>query len=132
MKNLEFQDYSATVEDQDGDQHESVISAAVIRDEHVYVTDSAGNRTRREVMTPTGARQVQAGDVFVETEKPGVYDYLNAVAWASTGYAEGAEDAPEDEADTEPEVVTDPEPVEPTPAAKKAAAKRSLPNGGNS
>ena len=124
MKNLEFQDYSATVEDQDGDEHESVIRAAVVKDEHVYVLDANGNKTRREVMTPTGARAVQAGDVFVETEKPGVYDYLNAAAWASTAYSEDAEEDSEEE---------DPEPTpEPTPApAKKAAAKRALPGNGN-
>lgn len=111
MKNLDFQDYTATVEDSDGDDHESTVRAAVITDELVYLTDEDGNKHRREVMTPTGARGVQAGDVFVETEKPGVYDYLSAAAWASTGYS-GEVEEQEDS---------------PAPAAKKTAAKRTLP-----
>lgn len=95
-KRLESQDYTATVEDEDGDQHDSTVRAVIITDELVYLKDVNGNNVRREISTPTGARQVSVGDVFVETERAGVYDYLSADAWASTGYSAevDAEEAP--------------------------------------
>src|SRR6266705_5547880 len=91
-KDLEFVDYSAITTDEDGDEHESVITAAIIGSEHVYVKDVNGNNVRREVMTPTGARQVIQGDVFVKTERDGVYDHLTAAGWASTGYPDEVQD----------------------------------------
>lgn len=116
MKELDFQDYTATVTDDDGDDHDSTVRAAVVGEDHVYLKDQNGNNVRREVMTPTGSRQVSKGDVFVETERPGVYDYLTADAWASTGYGGAADD------DDAPK----------SAAAKKAAAKRALPDGSGS
>ncbi|HEY6020931.1 MAG TPA: hypothetical protein VIY48_13830 [Candidatus Paceibacterota bacterium] len=111
-KNLDFQDYSAVVTDADGDEHESTVRAAVITDELVYLKDMNGNNVRREVPTPTGARQVSVGDVFVETERAGVYDYLTADAWASTGYGGAGAEAE-------------------TPA-RTTRGKRSLPDGADS
>lgn len=107
-KNLDFQDYTATVTDDDGDEHESTVRAAVVTEDLVYIKDQNGNNVRREVMTPTGGRQVSKGDVYVETDRPGVYDYLTAEAWASTGYGGDAE-------------------VSDTVTTKKTAAKRTLP-----
>lgn len=87
MKELDFQEYTASYEDSDGDKHESTVRAAVIRKDDVYYEDKeTGNRHTREVVTPTGSRKVQEGDVFVETDRPGVYDYLTADAWKGTGY----------------------------------------------
>lgn len=114
MKDLEFQEYTASVEDADGDSHDSTVRAAKITDDLVYITDpNTGNRVRREVMTPVGGRQVSLGDVYVETERPGVYDFLVADAWAATGYDDSADDDA------------------PAPA-KKAASKRALPDGSGS
>lgn len=113
MKNLEFQDYTQTLTDEDGDEHDHTVRAAVVTDDLVYVTDATtGNRVRREVMTPTGQRQVIAGDVFVETDRPGVYDHMVGEAWSAIGYADDVEDAPA--------------------TAKKATAKRALPDGSGS
>jgi hypothetical protein len=120
MKELEFNDYDGVTTDDDGDEHTTTVRAAVIDEDLVYVKDpNTGNNVRREVMTPTGPRQVSKGDVFVETERAGVYDYLTADAWASTGYGSAAEEDSEE--------VQDETPV----PAKKAAAKRALPGNGN-
>lgn len=90
-KALEFTEYVGSADDPDGDPQETTVRACVIGDDDVYITDAnTGNRVRREVMTPVGSRQVSAGDVFVETERPGVYDYLTGEAWASTAYADEA------------------------------------------
>lgn len=87
MKHLDFQDYSTTYKDDDGDEHETTIRAAKITDDLVYVKDpNTGNNVRREVMTFTGARAVQAGDVFVETERAGVYDFITGEQWEKVGY----------------------------------------------
>ncbi|SRR6266496_1963999 len=86
-KELDFQEYSATITDDDGDEHTTTVRAAVITDDLVYLIDpNTGNKVRREVKTPTGGRQVSLGDVYVETERPGIYDYLTGEAWATTGY----------------------------------------------
>jgi hypothetical protein len=99
-KRLEFNDYTASVEDSDGDVHEHTVRAAVVTDDTAYVYNDEGNRRPREVMTPTGGKAVSVGDVLVETEKPGVYDYLSADAWASTGYADRVQDVvPEPESE---------------------------------
>lgn len=82
-KDLEFKEYSATTEDDDGDKHTTKVSACVITKE------TAG----REVRTPAGFVTVQNGDVLVETETPGIYDYLSKTAWESTGY--GASSSPQ-------------------------------------
>jgi len=90
-KALEFTEYVGTADDADGDPQETTVRACVIGADDVYVTDpNTGNRVRRELMTPVGSRQVSEGDVFVETERPNVYDYLTGEAWGSTGYADEA------------------------------------------
>lgn len=95
-KNLEFTEYVGSANDADGDPQETTVRACIIGADEVYITDqNTGNRVRREVMTPTGARQVSEGDVFVETDRPGVYDYLTGEAWGSTGYADVADSAQE-------------------------------------
>jgi hypothetical protein len=113
MKALDFQEYTVSVPDKDGDEHDSTIRAAVITADDVYLEDENGNRSRRELMTITGARQVSEGDVFVEGERAGEYDYLSASAWAATGYA--GDPGVGEEQDTR------------TPA-KKAVAKRARPS----
>lgn len=134
-KNLDFKDYTATYQDEDGDEHTHTVRAAVIGDDHVYLKDQNGNNVRREVRTPTGARQVSKGDVFVETETAGVYDYLTADAWASTGYGKAAEedsvqDAGEPAVDDSGDLQDAPIQDDPAPV-KKAAAKRALPGNGS-
>lgn len=100
MRNLEFQEYTATVEDADGDEHVSTVRAAVVDDGTARVKNDQGNPVAREVMTPTGPRPVAVGDVLVETERPGVYDYLTADQWAASGYASPADqNAVEDDVD---------------------------------
>lgn len=95
-KNLEFTEYVGSVDDADGDPQETTVRACIIGADDVYITDpNTGNRVRREVMTQVGARQVSEGDVFVETERPGVYDYLTGEAWASTDYADKTDSAQE-------------------------------------
>lgn len=74
-KDMQFKEYTASVEDSDGDKHESKVRAHVVTDD-----------TKGRVNTPTGGRDVAKGDVLVETDTPGVYDVLNADAWKSTGY----------------------------------------------
>lgn len=97
-KDLEFQDYTAHTTDEDGDSHESTVTACVVSEELARVKNDQGNPVAREVMTPTGPRKVTAGDVLVKTEHEGVYDYLTADAWGSTGYAE---DVAEDDSTTD-------------------------------
>ena len=93
-RKLEFTEYVGTAHDEDGDPQETTVRACVIGEDDVYVTDpNTGNRVRREVMTPVGGRQVSKGDVFVATERDGVYDYLTGAAWASTGYADSAQES---------------------------------------
>ena len=88
-REFDFKEYSKKYEDADGDEHVQVIRAAVITDEDVK--DSDGKSQPRQVVTPTGARNVHPGDVIVETETPGVYDYLSADGWESSDYAEGTD-----------------------------------------
>lgn len=96
-KDLEFQDYTAHYQDEDGDDHTHTVSAHVVTDETARVKNAdTGNLVKREVMTPTGPRVVVAGDVLVATDRPGVYDHLTADKWASTGYADSAEVADDD------------------------------------
>lgn len=137
-KELDFQDYKATTEDADGDKHESTVRAAVVTKETATVKNADGRDVPREVVTPTGSRTVQVGDVLVETDRPGVYDYLGADAWASTGYGKGAakkaasaaskrsskaSDAPAQGADSNPETSTPEHSEQP---------KRTLPGNDNS
>lgn len=98
-KDLEFTDYTAHYEDEDGDSHAHTVSAHVVTDETAKVKNEEGNLRPREIMTPVGARKVAAGDVLVATAQPGVYDHLTAAAWASTGYA--SDEVADDDADSE-------------------------------
>ncbi len=101
-KDLEFQDYTAHYQDEDGDDHTHTVSAHVVTDETAKVKNEAGNPVAREVMTPTGPRKVAAGDVLVVTEHPGVYDHLTGAAWATTGYADGvADEVADDDSDAD-------------------------------
>ena len=74
-KVLDFQDFSAKVKDKDGDVHESTVRAAVVTED-----------TAREVVTPTGARWVNPGDVVVATDRPDVFDVHSEDSWKATGY----------------------------------------------
>jgi len=130
MKNLEFKDYTGVVKDADGDEHSTTVRAAVVTDETARVKNDQGNPIAREVMTPTGARPVAVGDVLVETDRPGVYDYLTADAWASTGYATGASVKASDEAvapDDEDQQAVRTDPVAPD----DATGLRKLPSNDN-
>lgn len=131
-KELDFQDYKATVEDSDGDKHESTVRAAVVTKETATVKNADGRDVPREVVTPTGSRTVQVGDVLVETDRPGVYDYLGADAWASTGYGKGAakraSKAASKPAQSKADATPDTDPAD-TP---DAGPKRTLPGNDNS
>ena len=99
-KDLDFRDYTAHYQDEDGDDHSHTVRAHVVTDETARVKNpETGNLVKREVMTPTGARIVAPGDVLVATERPGVYDHLTASAWATTGYADDVADGVADDDD---------------------------------
>ncbi len=89
-KDLDFKDYTAQVKDRDGDNHESTVRAAIVDNDTAFIVieDAAGAKQKvpREVVTPTGSRRVQPGDVLVETDRAGVYDYVTGEGWADTGY----------------------------------------------
>lgn len=78
-KEMEFRDYTARVEDSDGDPHESTVRAHVVNDD----------TKDREIVTRVGTQVVAKDHVLVETDAPGVYDVLTPDAWKSTGYAAG-------------------------------------------
>ncbi len=74
-KHLEFKEYTASIEDEDGDSHPFTVRAAVVTKD-----------TARTVTTRVGTQKVNAGDAVIETERPGVYDVLAADSWKATGY----------------------------------------------
>ncbi|HET7414760.1 MAG TPA: hypothetical protein VFI97_03590 [Arthrobacter sp.] len=93
MKDLVFEDVTADYKDQDGDEHQHTVRACTITDELAEIpvtvqTDNGPIRVKvgRQVNTRTGPVVVHAGDVVVETDRPGIYDVHSEESWASTGY----------------------------------------------
>lgn len=74
-KALEFEEFTAKIKDDDGDRHESKVRAAKVTRE-----------TAGDVLTRTGVIAVKAGDVVVETDRPGVYDVHSEKTWKESGY----------------------------------------------
>lgn len=90
MKELEFQDYSHTYQDDDGDPHTTTVRAAKVDKGHVTGSNGDGGRrpVNRYVTTIDGQqRLLRAGDVVVETSNPNTYDVHDEKSWNSTGYA---------------------------------------------
>lgn len=81
MRELDFQEYSAKVKDEDGDEHTVVCRAASVDDE---TAKSIG-----EVQTRIGVQRLNGGDYVVETSRPGVYDVFSAKAWENNGFQQG-------------------------------------------
>jgi hypothetical protein len=80
MRDVEFKNYSATSEDDDGDEHTHTASVHIATKE---TADILGT-----VLTPSGPRDVRAGDVLVATERPGFYDVHSSKVWDDLGYSE--------------------------------------------
>lgn len=79
MKDLGFSDRTATTTDDDGDDHTHTVRAATVSKE----------TKGRTVTTRAGARQVNEGDVVIESG-PGTYDVLSKDEWDTTGYSDKA------------------------------------------
>lgn len=78
VKAWDWQEATATTKDQDGDEHESSVTYAVVSDEQ------AGY----EVNTLSGVVKVQSGDVLLQNpgDNQGRVDVLSSDSWNSTGY----------------------------------------------
>jgi hypothetical protein len=78
-----FQDFRATTEDDDGDEHESVTRAFV-------VPESDRDFAQLEVLGIDGqTRRLGKDSVVTETSRPGVYDVTPKSEWDKLGYASG-------------------------------------------
>jgi hypothetical protein len=120
MKDLEFNDYSHTYQDDDGDPHTTTVRAAKVDKGHVTGSNGDGGRrpVNRYVTTIDGGqRLLRAGDVVVETSNPNLYDVHDEKAWNSTGYAgakteydydDGSDDTDDDADNVPAEEVTSP------------------------
>jgi hypothetical protein len=82
-----FQEFRATTEDDDGDEHESTTRAFVV---------PAGDRdfAQLELLGIDGnVRRIGKDSVVTETSRPGVYDVTPKAEWDKLGYSSG-NDAP--------------------------------------
>jgi hypothetical protein len=83
-----FQEFRATTEDDDGDEHETVTRAFVVppgdRDFAQLELTGVDGQTRR----------VGKDSVVTETSRPGVYDVTPKSEWDKLGYSSGKTEAP--------------------------------------
>jgi hypothetical protein len=83
-----FQEFRATTEDDDGDEHESTTRAFVV---------PPGDRdfAQLELLGSDGqARRIGKDSVVTETSRPGVYDVTPKAEWDKLGYSAKSGDAP--------------------------------------
>lgn len=99
-----FQEYRATTEDDDGDNHETTTRAFVVPE---------GDRdfAHLELQTLSGSQRVGKDSVVTETSRPGVYDITPKAEWDKLGYSSGKTDTSKSTASTS------------TPAAASTSSK---------
>jgi hypothetical protein len=82
VKAWDWQEATANTKDQDGDEHESKVTYAVVSDE----------QNGYEVNTISGVVKVQPGDVLVQNpgDNQGRVDVLPKDVWANNDYSTGS------------------------------------------